>query len=334
MTDETRKRGKLWILIARLAAVAAVATVLHAPTVLAAEAQHINIGWQKGGSIAVIKARGVLDKNLAAKGVSITWLEFPAGPQMLEALNVGSIDFGMVGETPPVFAQAAGDNLVYVGNDPPSPLAEAILVPKGSPIHGVAELKGKKVVLNRGSDVHYLLVRLLEKAGLKYSDIHVAYLAPADARAAFESGSVDAWVIWDPFEAAAESQLGARLLADGRGVANNYQFYVATRSYADRNPGVVELALREINDEEQWIARHIKSAAAMVAPQIGVSDAIAETAFSHYAYDVKPLTADVVRSQQQIADTFYELKLIPRKLDVASIVWRPSQRSEIVNGSH
>ena len=336
MTDvnETRKHRKARTSIARLAAAAAMAAVLHTTNVHAADARHINIGWQKGGNIAVIKVRGELEKHLVAQGVSVTWLEFPAGPQMLEALNVGSIDFGTVGETPPVFAQAASDNLAYVGNDPPAPLAEAILVPKASPLHSVADLRGKKVVLNKGSNVHYLLVRLLEKAGIKYGDVHGVDRSPADARAAFESGSVDAWVIWDPFEAAAESQLGARLLADGQGAANNYIFYVATRSYAEKNPGVIELLLHEINGEEHWIEHNLKAAAAIIAPQIGVSNAIAETNLSHYAYGVKPLTDDVVRSQQRIADVFYELKLIPRKIDIASVVWHPSKQSEIVSGSH
>jgi sulfonate transport system substrate-binding protein len=329
MTDiaDNSKRRTLRALMALLAAPLALAALHYAPQAQAADARHINIGWQKGGSLAVIEARGALQKNLAAKGVSISWLEFPAGPQMLEALNVGSIDFGLVGETPPVFAQAAGTNLVYVGNDPAAPRAEAILVPKGSPLHSVAELKGKKIVLNKGSNVHYLLVKLLEKAGLRYGDVQVVYLPPADARAAFESGSVDAWVIWDPFAAAAESQIGARILADGTGAANNYIFFVASRPYADKNGDVIELLLHEINTEEHWIEHNLKAAAAIIAPQIGVSDAVAETAFSHYAYGVEPLTDDVVRQQQQIADVFYDLKLIPTKIDVASIVWQPSKHT-------
>jgi sulfonate transport system substrate-binding protein len=115
-----------------------------------------------------------------------------------------------VGEAPPIFAQAAGANLVYVANEPPSPRSEAIVVPGDSGLKTVAQLKGKKIALNKGSNVHYLLVRAIEKAGLKYSDITPVYLPPADARAAFERGSVDAWVIWDPLLAAAEKQLGAR----------------------------------------------------------------------------------------------------------------------------
>jgi ABC-type nitrate/sulfonate/bicarbonate transport system substrate-binding protein len=170
-----------------------------APLAMAQNADNVlRIGYQKYGTLVLLKARGSLEKRLAPLHVEVKWTEFPAGPQLLEGLNVGSIDFGTVGEAPPIFAQAAGADLVYVGNEPEASTAEAIVVPKDSPIKTVAELKGKKVALNKGSNVHYLLVKLLEKAGVKYSDIDTIFLTPADGRAAFERGSVDAWVIWEP----------------------------------------------------------------------------------------------------------------------------------------
>lgn len=304
------------------AVLAASAGLLGAPQVHAQADPLFRIGWQKGGSLAVVKARGNLDAELAAQGVTVNWIEFTAGPQMLEALNVGSIDFGLVGETPPVFAQAAGADLLYVGVEPPAPRAEKILVPKDSPIQSVKDLKGKRIALNKGSNVHYLLVRLLESAGLEYSDVTVAFLPPADARAAFESGRVDAWAIWEPFGAAAESQIGARILADGTGVVNNHIFFIAARPFTERNPGTINTALRVIHHEGQWITANVKAAAEIVAPQIGLSQEIAELAVSRYAYGVVPISDAVATQQQQIADLFTELKLIPKKLDVASVVWR------------
>jgi sulfonate transport system substrate-binding protein len=131
----------------------------------------LRIGYQKYGTLVLLKAKGTLEKRLAEQGVEVKWTEFPGGPQLLEGLNVGSVDFGVTGETPPVFAQAAGADLLYVAHEPPAPTGEAILVPKDSPINAVAELKGKKIALNKGSNVHYLLVRALEDAGLKYGDI-------------------------------------------------------------------------------------------------------------------------------------------------------------------
>ncbi|PTT82082.1 sulfonate ABC transporter substrate-binding protein, partial [Pelomonas sp. HMWF004] len=170
------------------------AVSLHA----AAQTTTLRIGFQKSASLLTLqKSTGSLEKRLAPLGVSVKWVEFPAGPQLLEGLNVGAVDVGFVGEAPPIFAQAAGAKFVYIGFDPAAPEAEAIVVPKDSAIKSVAELKGKKVALNKGSNVHYLLVKALEQAGLKYTDIQPVFLPPADARAAFERGAVDAWVIWD-----------------------------------------------------------------------------------------------------------------------------------------
>lgn len=306
-----------------LLAAASLPLSLSSPLALA-DSPAIRIGWQKGSTLSIVKARGNLEARLKAEGVKVTWTEFPAGPQMLEGLNVGSIDIGVVGETPPVFAQAAGADLVYFGNEPPAPRAEKILVPKDSPIRTLADLKGKRVVLNRGSNVHYLLVRALESANLKYSDVEVAYLPPADARAAFERGSLDAWVIWDPFGAAAEAQVDARILADGTGIANNYNFYIAARPFAQKYPQVLASALEAINETGEWVGRNQKEAAAIVAPQIGLPVEIAEVSLSRYGYGVKPLSDEVIRHQQQMADTLAELKLIPKQLDVASVVWRPA----------
>ena len=185
----------------------------------------VRIGFQKYGKLVLLKSKGSLEARLKALGYGVTWTEFPSGPPLLEAINVGAIDFGNTGEAPPIFAQAAGAPIRYVAYEPPAPAGEAILVPKDSPLKSVADLRGRKVALNKGSNVHYLLVKALEKAGVKYSDITPVFLAPADARAAFERGSVDAWAIWDPFQAAAESATAARTLADGRGIVANYQFY-------------------------------------------------------------------------------------------------------------
>lgn len=317
-----RMIGKL---VAGWGAVLAVALPLVlGATAAAADGVEFRIGWQKGSNLAVIKAKGEFEKHLKAKGIAIQWTEFPAGPQMLEGLNVGSIDFGVVGETPPVFAQAAGAELLYVGNEPPSPRAEAILVPANSPIKTVADLKGKRLTLNKGSNVHYLLVRALEKAGLQYGDVQTSFLKPSDARAAFEAGAVDAWVIWDPYATAAVEQLGARVLTDGVGIADNYNYYIGTKAFAAAHPDVLKVALQEIDTEDKWVAGHLKEAAAIIGQQIGLPEAIAETALGHYAYGAHLLTTDVVAKQQTMSDVFTALHLIPVRLDINAVVWRPT----------
>lgn len=315
--QRTHTRRALAHQLGRWTVAAALATT-GAFTATTAWAQNatVRIGFQKYGTLTVLKAKGDLEKRLAQIKVDVRWVEFPAGPQLLEGLNVGSIDFGTVGEAPPIFAQAAGADLVYVANQPPAPEAEAIVVPKGSPIKSVAELKGKKVALNKGSNVHYLLVKALEKAGVKYSDIQTVYLPPADARAAFERGSVDAWVIWDPFLAAAEKQIGARVLTDGKGLVANTQFYLASRPYADKNPQVVKAIINELEKLDVWAAKNPAAVTDVLGPQIGLDRPITELAVSRFAYGIQPINAKTAAEQQKIADAFQALNLIPKPIRI------------------
>lgn len=288
-----------------------------------AQAETLRIGYQKYGTLVLLKAKGSLEKRLAEQGVEVKWTEFPGGPQLLEGLNVGSIDFGVTGETPPVFAQAAGADLLYVAYEPPAPHSEAILVPKDSPINSVQALKGKKVALNKGSNVHYLLVRALADAGLKYSDIQPVFLPPADARAAFERGSVDAWVIWDPFQAAAEQQLQARTLRDGQGLVDNHQFYLATKPYAQKNPKVISTLIEEVRVVGEDSKADPQKVTEQVAPLLGLSKDITLTAVKRQGYGAQFLSPEVVQAQQKIADSFYQLKLIPRPLSIKDVIWTP-----------
>jgi len=307
----------------RRSLVALFAAAISFGAITQAQAETLRIGYQKYGTLVLLKAKGTLEKRLAEQGVEVKWTEFPGGPQLLEGLNVGSVDFGVTGETPPVFAQAAGADLLYVAHEPPAPTGEAILVPKDSPIKSVAELKGKKVALNKGSNVHYLLVRALEDAGLKYGDITPVYLPPADARAAFERGSVDAWVIWDPFQSAAEKQLQARTLRDGSGLVDNHQFYLATRTYAEKNPQVVGVLVEEIRGVGEWVKGNLDEATSQVAPLIGLSPEITRQAVERQGYGAQFISPEVVEAQQKIADTFTELKLIPKQLTIKHVIWNP-----------
>jgi sulfonate transport system substrate-binding protein len=287
-----------------------------APSSHAQASKEVRIGYQKYGTLTLLKGRGTLEKRLAEKGISVKWTEFPAGPVLLEGLNVGSIDFGTVGEAPPIFAQAAGANLVYVGNEPPSPASEAIVVPKGSAIRSLADLKGKKIALNKGSNVHYLLVKALEKAGIDYKDVQTIFLPPADARASFERGAVDAWVIWDPFLAAAEKQLGARVLADGKGLVSNHQFYLASRPYAEANRETVRIVLEEVGKVDDWGRENAAEVTAILSKQTSLEPAVVALAAGRYSYGVKPVSATVIAEQQKIADVFSRLKLIPKTIVV------------------
>jgi sulfonate transport system substrate-binding protein len=300
------------VLVATLASAALTASPLafaQKPT------RVLRIGNQKGW-LSILKARGTLEKRLAPLGVSVTWTEFNAGPVQLEALNVGAIDFGDVGEAPPIFAQAAGAPLVYAAATVPRPRLEAVIVPKTSTIKTVADLKGKKIALNKGSNVHYLLVKLLEKNGLTYGDVQPIFLAPADARAAFEKGAIDAWVIWDPFLAAAQKTLEARLLADATGVANNRNYYFTSRDFATKNTDVLKIAIEEIDAIDSWISKNKVAASTELSAVLGLDKSITDVFVGRAGYGTKPVTRDILAEQQAIADTFFELKLIPKKLNL------------------
>jgi sulfonate transport system substrate-binding protein len=146
--------------------------------------------------------------------------------------------------------------------------------------------------------------------------VQTVFLAPADARASFERGAVDAWVIWDPFLAAAEKQLGARVLVDGKGLVSNHQFYLASRPFAQTNPELVKIVLDELAKVDEWGSKNQKDVAAILSAQTGLDTAIVALAAQRYSYGVKPVTPQVIVEQQRIADVFANLKLIPKPIVV------------------
>ena len=285
----------------------------------------LNIGFQKYGVLPIVKAQGSLEQALKAQGVAVKWVEFPAGPQLLEGLNVGSVVFGESGEAPPIFAQAANSNLVYIANQPASPLGEALVVQKDSNIQSVADLKGKRVALNKGSNVHYLLLKVLEANHLQLSDIEVVYLPPSDARAAFERGAVDAWVIWDPFLAAAEHQIGARALVTGENLVSNHQFYLADRQFAQDNPEILNTVVKTLNTTTQWVKDHQTDAAKLLQKPTGLEFEILNTSISRMGFGVTPISNQVAKEQQYVADAFYQQKLIPNQLNIQSAILSHSE---------
>ncbi len=279
----------------------------------------VRIGYQKYGKLVLLKSRGTLEPRLKALGYDVKWTEFQFGPPLLEAINVGAIDFGNTGETPPVFAQAAGAPIRYVAYEPPAQKGEAILVQKDSPLKSVAELKGKKVAVAKGSNAHYLLVKALEKAGVKYEDITPAFLAPADARAAFESGAVDAWSIWDPYQSSAETTLGAKTLTDATGTVPNTQFYLSSQKFIQTEPKVLDIVLDELRGVDAWAQTDIHVVAEQLSVAVGLPVPVLEVALKRQSYGIKPIDDQVLVDQQKLADTLYQLKLIPKEVRVSDI---------------
>jgi sulfonate transport system substrate-binding protein len=274
----------------------------------------VRIGCQKYGNLLLLKASGRLEERLQPLGWSVEWKQFISGPPLMEALAAGAIDFGLAGETPPIFSQAAGAQIVYRSVEPPAPRAEAILVAKDSPIAKLQDLRGKKIALNKGSNVHYLFVRALEKAGLALHDVSVIYLSPPDGRAAFERGSVDAWVIWDPFLAAAQATGRTRVLVDGEGLVDNHQFYISSRRFTDQV--ALQAVDAAIEDVDRQAAKDHDWAAGILAPAIGLPPDVIKVALARQSFSVRPVDRKVADAQQKIGDTFFKLKLIPRAIRI------------------
>ena len=290
--------------------------------------EQLRIGYQKSAvNLVILKQQGVLEKRFP--GTRVSWLEFPAGPQLLEALSVGSLEFGLTGDSPPVFAQAAGKDLLYVGAEPPKPDSSALLVLKDSPLRTLADLKGRRIAVQKGSSAHYLLVKAVERAGLQWADIQPVYLAPADARAAFERKSVDAWAIWDPFYAATELAIQPRVLATGRDLASsNNSFYLAARPFVQAHPQVLRVLFDELSRADRLAQEARKDAIKLIADFSGLDAGVVSLFIQRRPsspVDVPGPTT--VADQQRVADALFKLGLIPKPVNVADIVWRPVARS-------
>lgn len=326
-----RQRRKLGAALATATACVAVFIALLGGVALPAAAQTakvLRIGYQKSSTLAtILKTNGTLEKLLAPNGVTISWHEFSSGLPLLEALNIGAVDVSAdVADTVPVFAQAAGARLTYVAQEAPSPSAQAIVVRSDSPIRSVADLKRKKIAVTKAAGAHYLLIATLEKAGLKFSDIEPAYLTPADSRAAFERGSVDAWVAYDPFLAGVQHQSQVRILADGRGVADYQRYYLASTPFAAANGAILAIYFSELQKTGRWVQQQPKEAAAFLAPVWGLDAATIELANSRRSYNVRAVVVGALAEQQRIADAFFAAGLLPKKVNATDVaIWSPSR---------
>ena len=309
-----------WGLTAPITAPSALAQTKDKPSTKPLE--QLRIGYQKSAvNLVILKQQGVLEKRFP--NTKVSWIEFPAGPQLLEALSVGALEFGLTGDAPPVFAQAAGKDLYYVGAEPAKPESSAVLVLQDSPIKTLADLKGKKIALQKGSSAHYLLVRAVEKAGLLWSDIQPIYLTPADARAAFERKSVDAWVIWDPFYAATELALPTRALTTGVGLSGNNSFYLSSTALANQSPEVVLALFEELSRADRFVQERRPEAIKLIANFSGLDAGVVSLFLKRRPRSpVGLLSAEAAASQQNVADAFARLALIPKHVRVADIVWR------------
>jgi sulfonate transport system substrate-binding protein len=286
--------------------------------------KEIRIGYQKNGVLVIARQQSALEKHFNPQGVDVKWVEFSSGPPMLEAMNVGSIDYGAVGDSPPVFAQAAGAAIVYAAGQPITN-GQGILVPQNSAIRSIADLKGKRIGFTKGSSAHNIVVQTLEKAGLTYADIAPVYLTPPDAGPAFANGSIDAWAIWDPYFAIGETKQNGRILVNASEITKSNSFYIANREFSKNHGAVLQQIIDVTSSTAKWAEQHRDEVAKSLSTVTGIPLDIQTVAANRSSFAVGPITDDIISTQQGVADRFFKLGLIPKPVAVRDIVWRSAQ---------
>jgi sulfonate transport system substrate-binding protein len=314
------KRREFLKLSLGTAAVAA----LSAQAKAAADVEEIRIGYQKNGVLVIARQQSSLENHFKPLGVDVKWVEFSSGPPMMEAMNVGSIDYGAVGDSPPVFAQAAGAAIVYAAGQPITN-GQGILVPQNSAIRSVADLKDKRVGFTKGSSAHNVTVQTLEKAGLTYADITPVYLTPPDAGPAFANGSIDAWSIWDPYFAIGETKLNGRVLVNASEITKTNSFYIANRDFAKNHGPILQQIIDVTSSAANWAETHRDEVAKALSAVTNIPLDIQTVAANRSSFAVGPITDDMILTQQGVADRFFKLGLIPKPVVVRDAVWKPVQ---------
>ena len=289
-----------------------------------ASVKEIRIGYQKTGVLVIARQRAVLEKRFAGRQIGIKWIEFTSGPPLLEAMSTGSVDLGAVGDTPPIFAQAANANIVYVAGSPITN-GQGILVPANSSIRTIADLRGKRIGFAKGTSAHNVLIATLEKAGLSYEDITPVYLSPPDAGPAFANGSIEAWAIWDPYFAIGEKRQNGRILINAYEVAKTNSFYLANRDFANTHVRETRDVIDGLAEAARWAEAHRADVASALAAVTGVPLEVQVVAADRASFVIGPVTDEIIATQQAVADRFHKLGLIPKQIAVRDIVWRHTQ---------
>lgn len=303
-------------------------------------------GCHRGASTAqalrvALTGKGELDTRLLFQHAGITpdfpisFSYFESGHLIVEALNAGGLDFGGMSEIPPSFAAATpAQNFRQIGVLHGDVNNQVVLVPKGSPIHALADLKGKRVGYVRATTAQYFLIRMLQSVGLAWDDIQPVAMGVADAAQAFARGSLDAWAIYGfPIQRAVATQ-GARVLVTAKGfLSGNYAVAAHKDAIADpvRHDWIARF-LRLTAQSLAWARAHQDEWAQVVAGDIGVPIEYVRAQFRQRSdyYTLQPVTAAAIASEQAVADVFAAQKLLPRRPDVRTL-WDTSFNATIAS---
>ena len=215
----------------------------------------INIDWATYNPVSIVlKDKGLLEKEFEKDGIKIRWVQTLGSNKALEFLNAGSIDFGSTAGSAALVAKINGNpiNSIYVYSRPEW---TALVVPKDSTISKVADLKGKRVAVTRGTDPHIFLVRALLGAGLSEKDIQPVLLQHPDGKTALIRGDVDAWAGLDPMMAQAEVEDGAKLFYRNA-AANTWGILNVREEFAKQNPDLVKRVLAVYEEARKYSLSH------------------------------------------------------------------------------
>lgn len=281
----------------------------------------VKIGVQgKGGLFGKAQEEKWFENAFGELGAKVEWVEFQSGPPMIEAMASNHLDFAGMGNMPPIAAQAAGVDFTIISQLLTGTNNVAIIVPKDSKIQSIADLKGKKVAVTKGSNAYNFLYRTLDKAGMKESDIQEIQLQPDETQPSFEGGKVDAWAVWDPYISLNTLSGKARVLADGEseGVLSP-SFQLVRSDFAKKYPALVTLYLKTFEKARLWEADNQDEAYQRYADERKIPLDLVKGMQARTAMTNTPVSAETIADQQKTADFQFDLGTIRKKINVADV---------------
>lgn len=282
----------------------------------------INIGIQQDvGPLLLAKEKKLFEKAFQKDHVQVKWTEFQSGPPQIEAISSNHLDFAGVGNSPVISAQAADIGFKEISNTRLGLKSDAILVPKGSSIKTLKDLKGKKIAVAKGSSGFNLLYLALQKAGLKDSDVQIIQLQPDEAQSAFNAKKVDAWSIWEPFISYETLKHNARILTTEKQLNSFSPSFMLVRSqFAEEHPDLTVKFLKVYEQARLWEKQHFNEAVAIYAKAKNLDKKVVASALKNNPSTNLPISSKIIHAQQETADFQYKKHIIQKKIDTSKVV--------------
>ncbi|WP_341530437.1 aliphatic sulfonate ABC transporter substrate-binding protein [Nostoc sp. UHCC 0302] len=299
--------------------------VANSTSSLGIKAKVLRMGYQSAGDL--VRNRQVLEKRLEPLGIKVEWAQFVQGPQLMEGMAAGKIDVGSVGETPPIFAQVAGSQLVYVvgtQRTATTGTSSVIAVPPESPLKKFEEIKGQEVYFQKGSASHYFILRALQSIGLTIKDIKIRSMPTIEARGAFLEGRIPIWMTGDPHYAIAQKMGRIRVLRDSVGLDSPGGYYIADRKFAEENTGLLKIIIEELQALDKWADVHRDEVKKLMITEQKLDEDVAAKVMSRRTFaGRRGLSPALIAEQQRVADLFFAAGVIPKKINIKDALLPP-----------